>query len=186
MNITKHGVLSIDGVTRSVVIRNIERGYDGNLIVTLEACGHITDELHAPVRELIKALDRNRSSQIEQVIFNAPATIVKWSDGTKTVVKCQPGDVYSEETGLALCIAKKYLGNKSNFNEEFKKWIPTERKFRIVKTGFGCLGAEGLIGCKTRKESTDGLLSTDAGYNVETESGQVWRINLDAKIEYLK
>lgn len=65
-------------------------------------------------------------SPIKNVIFNDPATVVIWEDGTKTVVKCQPGDTYSKETGLALCIAKKYLGNKGNFNEVFKKWIPEE------------------------------------------------------------
>lgn len=62
--------------------------------------------------------------KIDRVIFNAPATIVLWADGTKTVVKCQEGDVYSKETGLALCIAKKALGNKGNFNDVFKEWIP--------------------------------------------------------------
>lgn len=59
---------------------------------------------------------------ISRVIFNDPATIVFWDDGTKTVVKCQEGDTYSKETGLALCIAKKTLGNKGNFNNVFKKW----------------------------------------------------------------
>lgn len=63
---------------------------------------------------------------IDRVIFNNPATIVFWKDGTKTVVKCQEGDIYSPETGLALCIAKKALGNKSNFNDVFKKHIPKE------------------------------------------------------------
>ena len=63
-------------------------------------------------------------TKIERVIFNAPATIVIWSDKTKTVVKCQPGDTYDPEKGLALCISKKFLGNKGNFNEVFKKWIP--------------------------------------------------------------
>ena len=59
---------------------------------------------------------------IVDVIYNDPATIVRWKDGTKTVVKCQDGDTYSKETGLALCIAKKVLGNKGNFNNVFKKW----------------------------------------------------------------
>jgi len=63
-------------------------------------------------------------TKIERVIFNDPATIVIWSDKTKTVVKCQPGDTYDPEKGLALCISKKFLGNKGNFNEVFKKWIP--------------------------------------------------------------
>lgn len=124
--ITKHGVLSIDGVTRSVVIHRIDREYGRNPIVTLEVCDNFTDGLFDPVRELVKALDRNKSSQIGRVIFSYPATIVIWADGSKTVVKCQPGDVYSKETGLALCIAKKYLGNKGNFNEVFKKYIKEE------------------------------------------------------------
>lgn len=62
--------------------------------------------------------------EIKKVHCNYPATIVIWEDGTKTIVKCQEGDFYSPETGLALCIAKKALGNKSNFNNVFKKYIP--------------------------------------------------------------
>lgn len=67
-----------------------------------------------------------RKSGIKGVIFNNPATVVIWEDGTKTVVKCQKGDTYSEELGLAMCIAKKFFGNKGNFNEVFKKWLPKE------------------------------------------------------------
>ena len=63
---------------------------------------------------------------IKKVIFNDPATIVYWSDNSRTVVKCQDGDTYSKEQGLAMCIAKKYLGNKGNFNEVFKKFIGDE------------------------------------------------------------
>ena len=63
---------------------------------------------------------------IDKVVFNDPATIVMWSDGSKTVVKCQPGDTYSEELGLAMCIAKKYYGNTGAYNEVFKRFIPKE------------------------------------------------------------
>ena len=66
--------------------------------------------------------------EIQRVLFNDPATIVFWKDGTKTVVKCQDGDVYSEEVGLALCFAKKALGNQSNFNNVFKKWVPEAKE----------------------------------------------------------
>ena len=61
---------------------------------------------------------------IKKVIFNAPATIVLWTDNTKTVVKCGKNDTYDLEKGLALCIAKKYLGNQGNFNNVFKEWLP--------------------------------------------------------------
>ena len=64
--------------------------------------------------------------QIKDVIFNNPATIVLWKDGTKTVVKCQDGDVYNPETGLAMCIIKKMCGNKGNYNDVFNEWLPKE------------------------------------------------------------
>jgi hypothetical protein len=72
--------------------------------------------------------------EIKTVHFNYPATVVIWEDGTKTVVKCQQDDFYSPETGLALCIAKKALGNKSNFNNEFKKWLPNDHVEMVDKT----------------------------------------------------
>jgi hypothetical protein len=62
--------------------------------------------------------------EINNAYFNNPMTVVIWEDGTKTMVRCQEGDVYSAETGLALCIAKKALGNMPNFNNVFRKWIP--------------------------------------------------------------
>ena len=60
---------------------------------------------------------------IKNVKFNPPATIVFWTDNTKTVVKCN-GEDYDPEKGLAMCICKKMLGNKGNYYEVFKKWLP--------------------------------------------------------------
>ena len=60
---------------------------------------------------------------IEKVIFNYPATIVFWKDGTKTIVKCQYGEVYDKEKGIALCFMKKFFENKGYFNDIFKKYI---------------------------------------------------------------
>lgn len=65
-----------------------------------------------------------RVPDIKDVIFNPPATIVLWADGTKTVVKCQENEgEYSKEVGLAMCICKKVYGNKGNYNNIFKKFI---------------------------------------------------------------
>lgn len=59
---------------------------------------------------------------IEKVIFNDPATIVFWTDGTKTIVKCQEGDTFDKEKGLAMAIAKRCYGNTGKYCEEFKEW----------------------------------------------------------------
>lgn len=66
---------------------------------------------------------KDNSLAIKDVIFNAPATIVFWSDDTKTIVKCGEGEKYDPEKGLALCIAKKALGNKHDYYEPFKKYL---------------------------------------------------------------
>lgn len=42
-----------------------------------------------------------------RVIFNNPATIVFWNDGTKTIVKCSEHDIFTKEGGFAAALAKK-------------------------------------------------------------------------------
>ena len=66
--------------------------------------------------------------KIKDVKFNDPATIVFWADGTKTVVKCQDDDIFDPEKGLAMAITKKALGNKGNYCNELKKWLPKEEE----------------------------------------------------------
>ena len=66
-------------------------------------------------------------SLIKNVIFNDPATIVFWNDGTKTVVKAE-NEEFDPEKGLAMAISKKVLGNKGNYYEIFKKWLPEKDK----------------------------------------------------------
>lgn len=66
--------------------------------------------------------------KIKNVIFNPPATIVFWTDGTKTVVKAQDGYVFDPEKGLAMAISKKALGNKGNYCNELKKWLPKKEE----------------------------------------------------------
>ena len=68
----------------------------------------------------------NTSVFLKKVIFNDPATIAFWSDGTKTVVKAQHGDIFDPEKGLAMVIAKKACGNTGNYYNGFKKWLPKE------------------------------------------------------------
>ena len=65
---------------------------------------------------------------IKNVIFSGPCTIVQWSDGDKTIVRCENED-FDKEKGLAMAIVKKLFGtneSKSNYNDIFKKWIQEE------------------------------------------------------------
>ena len=59
-------------------------------------------------------LHRKMALEIKKVIFNNPATIVFWADGTKTVVKAKNED-FDPEKGLA-------LGNKGSYFNKIKRW----------------------------------------------------------------
>lgn len=61
---------------------------------------------------------------VEKVIFHDPATIVYWSDNTRTVVKCQLGDTFDPKLGFLLAVCKKACGNKGNYNELLKEHVP--------------------------------------------------------------
>lgn len=68
------------------------------------------------------------SVSIRKVIFNDPATVVLWSDGTKTVVKCGPEDKFDTEKGLAMAIVKKMAGNDNSFHKVFKQYTKKKKK----------------------------------------------------------
>lgn len=96
---------------------------------------------YIPYSDLYNRIISNRQTpkqkamnSITNVIFNNPATIVFWSDGTKTVVKCDERDEFDPEKGLAMAICKKYFGG-GFYNDIFKKWIPKEETPKIEIDG---------------------------------------------------
>lgn len=95
-------------------------------------------------------------NKIKNVIFNKPATIVLWADGTKTVVKCENED-FDPEKGLAMAIVKKTMANNhSYYNEIFKKWMPKEEPVETL----GDLFVNKNKGCEfklDRQQSRDSL-----------------------------
>ena len=112
--------------------------WDGNVAGVMraiyDACGYMENHLYHEVKAslenirsvCVKSHLSTLSTPVEvpgikSVIFHKPATIVHWEDGSKTVVICQEGDIYDEEKGLAMAIAKKALGNNYAAGGRFKK-----------------------------------------------------------------
>lgn len=67
---------------------------------------------------------------IVKVLYNNPATIVFWSDGTKSISKCSSKDVYNAEVGLLIAILKKFGGYAAG--KLFDEWHPEGDKSQIV------------------------------------------------------
>jgi hypothetical protein len=123
---------TITEVAREVIAGKWGTGADR--IQRLKEAGYSYNEVQGEVNRMLfrySNVTKREGSKIKNVIFNEPATIVFWSDGTKTVVKCGENDIYDPEKGLAMAVAKKFLGtnkSKSNYLDEFKKWLPKEEE----------------------------------------------------------
>lgn len=71
-----------------------------------------------------KNMNYDVRSNIKDVIFSDRVTVVLWKDGTKTMVRAGENDRYDPEKGFAMAVAKKMFGNKGNYYEVFKKYVP--------------------------------------------------------------
>lgn len=69
---------------------------------------------------------------ITKVIYNKPATIVFWSDNTKTVSKCAEADEYNKEAGLLMCFMKKMLSN-DYVHDLLEEWAQPDKNVVTLK-----------------------------------------------------
>lgn len=53
--------------------------------------------------------------------YNDIATVVTFVDGTRSRCVCASTDTFSKEVGIAICLAKRAIGNR-NFHEEITKY----------------------------------------------------------------
>jgi hypothetical protein len=90
---------------------------------TMENCRNgiysMMENSHDRMKALLESHKRTHMPGIDKVIFNPPATIVMWNDGTKTIVKASD-DSFSEEVGLCEAIAKRYFSNRSKLKKAVK------------------------------------------------------------------
>ena len=71
---------------------------------------------------------------IKEVIYNNPATIVLWSDNTKTTCRVDTNtDSYNPEFGLILCVLKKLAGGQATA-DLMEYWAPNLPEY-IKATG---------------------------------------------------
>lgn len=90
--------------------------------------------------------------KIEKVIFNDPATIIMWADGTKTVVKAVD-EGFDPEKGLAMAISKKALGNEGNYYNTIRKYL--DEYYEDVECLYPKINM--VTACKNAAENLDKL-----------------------------
>lgn len=77
---------------------------------------------------LLDDKDKLNPDNIERVIFNPPATIILFKDGSKTVVKTTKGDKFDYELGFLYAMAKHIFPERNQFKKFIKKWKEESQK----------------------------------------------------------
>ena len=74
--------------------------------------------------EIIHSHDESKDQMVvERVIFNPPATIIYFDDGSKSVVKCGQHDEFNPDAGLALALLKHACEQSGcNFHKVLKHY----------------------------------------------------------------
>lgn len=92
----------------------------------------------------MKTQSQSACNPIKKVIFNDPATIVFWNDGTKTVVQSR-GEAFDPEKGLAMAICRHYLCDICHLEEYHGLFEKHLKNYRKAKTGYGNDAATSII-----------------------------------------
>lgn len=118
-----------DDLTRVILSTGHELAFcPGDLTSDRDGNWRIRSGALYPRCEGKKTASATNTAAIKNVIFAPPATIVYWSDGSKTVVKCSEKDVFDPEKGLAMAIAKRCGGNKGGYYKEIQNWVEKSGK----------------------------------------------------------
>ena len=113
-----------------------ERDYGWDFAVEKPKKQSVSKKVEAPV-------------DIKRVDFNGPATIIFWTDDTKTVSVCEKQDVYDKEKGFLIAYAKKNAVKKNKLIYDIDKWLLEPKK--EIKKGT-------KIEAKVNEEDLDVLL----------------------------
>jgi hypothetical protein len=142
---TEEILRNIGGINKVIIRTKDGREFEGEVKRSEYVPGPFGRAGHSDLTVRTEAPERTGQLGVKKVVFNNPATIVYWDDGTRTIVYCNDNvklvkkvvdgkeievakpmkvETYSEEVGLAMAIAKKHYGNCGAYNNIFRKYIP--------------------------------------------------------------
>lgn len=155
------------------IIDIIDKGVYG-IDITSSRAKYVSNDISTAQRAYLYSNQNpvKKEPGISKVIFNPPATIIIWDDDTKTVVKCGENDTYDAEKGMAMAICKKAFGNKGNYCNIFKQWLPKEEVQVCLncKHGDKSMDEDPCYGCGKIFTSTDPRKPLKSNWEPKTES----------------
>ena len=107
----------------------------------------------------------------ELIFQDEKTTIINWTDGTKTIVKCSENDTFSPEAGIALCYMKKFVtdNDSERFHRILKSLISVSKfKNNQDNKSFGFDLALMYKGLKNLSETLSKVHTTEDNHDIDT------------------
>lgn len=104
-------------------------------VTTVSATGYGSEnDVITALFGLINHIESTKYSKpsVLDVLFNGPATIVKFSDDTKVVTKCHKGDKFNGTFGILACAIRKLTRNRGKEVDRFEGVISDLAKHTLM------------------------------------------------------
>lgn len=124
--------INIKGISVDDYVKELIKEYDNDRPISDEVIIDLLQDKIKEKREQIKKdqkakLLRAKKDSIDDIIrsikkvrFDEGWTVIFWENGEVTKVKCQDGESFDPEKGVAMALIKYLFGNISYYNEIFK------------------------------------------------------------------
>ena len=104
------------------------RKYQGNRSISMAIAANTLTDFHDKPYNPANYSIFNNPYVPKRIIYNDPATIIFWADGTKTVVKRSEGEPFNKYHAFCAAFTKKFLGNNSRVNAIVNSGIEQKKK----------------------------------------------------------
>lgn len=125
-------------------------------------------ELYATGVFVSEVLEKTKkiNCEVDRIIFNQPATIVFWKDGSKTVVKCHGDQTFNPYYGFCAALAKHIYKSNSAVNRMVDKYVSEMTKGTSKKVNAGDTDGDGYVGVITNEDKSQTVNSLQYDHNL--------------------
>jgi len=137
-----------------------------------ETMAKMNKALEGVKSDMKKSTEMELNCEVNRIIFNPPATIVFWKDGSKTVVKCHGDQTFNPYYGFCAALAKHIYKSNSAVNRMVDKYVSEMTHDSLVKYSDSYMedskktNDDGYVGVITNEDKSQTVNSLQYDHNL--------------------
>ena len=125
---------------------------------------------------------------ISRVVYSKDTTVVYFTDGTKTTVKCSSKDTYDRQTAIAYALVKRIFGKIGRYDEKTNKYYANEIDGNGLGSKLEKIAAFGFDQDKEEAEAKAKKAAAKAEHEAKqkAEHEAAWKRRVEKRAEELR